>query len=238
MEKPDPTAVDHLLVVDDDPELLRFLLDDLQAEGWSCTGVLNGQEALMRLRQERFDLVVLDWGLPDFAGTEICQRLRRIGDQTPVLMLTARADTGDRVMALDMGADDHLSKPFEIAELHARVRALLRRGHYQRQRSDGDCLQLGNLTMALLTRQVRRGERTINLSQREFDLLAFLVRRAGEVIPRQEILDGVWGSPFVGDPNTLDVYVGYLRRKLESSDEPRLLHTVRGVGFMAREELH
>jgi len=182
--------------------------------------------------------VVLDWGLPDFAGTEICQRLRRSGDQTPVLMLTARADTGDRVMALDMGADDHLSKPFEIAELHARVRALLRRGHYQQHRSDGDCLQLGNLTMALLTRQVHRGERAINLSQREFDLLAFLVRRAGEVIPRQEILDGVWGSPFVGDPNTLDVYVGYLRRKLESSDEPRLLHTVRGVGFMAREELH
>lgn len=234
--------MDHLLVVDDDPELLRFLLDDLQAEGWSCTGVLNGQEALMRLRQERFDLVVLDWGLPDFAGTEICQRLRRSGDQTPVLMLTARADTGDRVMALDMGADDHLSKPFEIAELHARVRALLRRGHYQQHRSDGDCLQLGNLTMALLTRQVHRGERAINLSQREFDLLAFLVRRAGEVIPRQEILDGVWGSPFVGDPNTLDVYVGYLRRKLESSDEPRLLHTVRGVGFMARamarEERH
>lgn len=227
--------MDHLLVVDDDPELLRFLLDDLQAEGWSCTGVLNGQEALMRLRQERFDLVVLDWGLPDFAGTEICQRLRRSGDQIPVLMLTARADTGDRVMALDMGADDHLSKPFEIAELHARVRALLRRGHYQQHRSDGDCLQLGNLTMALLTRQVHRGERTINLSQREFDLLAFLVRRAGEVIPRQEILDGVWGSPFVGDPNTLDVYVGYLRRKLESSNEPRLLHTVRGVGFMARE---
>ena len=234
--------MDHLLVVDDDPELLRFLLDDLQAEGLSCTGVLNGQEALMRLRQERFDLVVLDWGLPDFAGTEICQRLRRSGDQTPVLMLTARADTGDRVMALDMGADDHLSKPFEIAELHARVRALLRRGHYQQQRSDGDCLQLGNLTMALLTRQVHRGGRAINLSQREFDLLAFLVRRAGEVIPRQEILDGVWGSPFVGDPNTLDVYVGYLRRKLESSDEPRLLHTVRGVGFMARamarEERH
>lgn len=234
--------MDHLLVVDDDPELLRFLLDDLQAEGWSCTGVLNGQEALMRLRQERFDLVLLDWGLPDFAGTEICQRLRRSGDQTPVLMLTARADTGDRVMALDMGADDHLSKPFEIAELHARVRALLRRGHYQQHRSDGDCLQLGNLTMALLTRQVHRGERAINLSQREFDLLAFLVRRAGEVIPRQEILDGVWGSPFVGDPNTLDVYVGYLRRKLESSDEPRLLHTVRGVGFMARamarEERH
>ncbi|EAQ68132.1 two-component system response regulator RR class II (RRII)-CheY-OmpR [Synechococcus sp. RS9909] len=227
--------MDHLLVVDDDPELLRFLLDDLQAEGLSCTGVLNGQEALMRLRQERFDLVVLDWGLPDFAGTEICQRLRRSGDQTPVLMLTARADTGDRVMALDMGADDHLSKPFEIAELHARVRALLRRGHYQQHRSDGDCLQLGDLTMALLTRQVRRGERTINLSQREFDLLAFLLRRAGEVIPRQEILDGVWGSPFVGDPNTLDVYVGYLRRKLESSDQPRLLHTVRGVGFMARE---
>ena len=226
--------MDHLLVVDDDPELLRFLLDDLQAEGLRCTGVLNGQEALMRLRQERFDLVVLDWGLPDFDGVEICRRLRRTGDTTPVLMLTAHDALEERVKALDAGADDFLTKPFELEELHARVRAQLRRHGYAAERDATASLELGDLSIDLIRREVKRGESAINLSQREFDLLVCLVQEAGKVLPRQQILETVWGAPFVGDPNALNVYMGYLRRKLERSGLPQLLHTTRGVGFMAR----
>ena len=224
----------RLLIVDDDPELLQFLLDELNAEGWSCSGVLNGQDALVSLRTNRFDLVVMDWTLPDFEGTEICQRLRRSGDRTPVLMLTARADTSERVMALDQGADDHLSKPFELSELHARVRALLRRSHYIGEQRAPETLELADLSIDLLNRTVTRRDRLITLSPKEFELLRFLIENAGTVQQRQSILDAVWGDPFVGDPNTLDVYMGYLRKKVENPDSPQLLHTVRGVGFIAR----
>jgi len=229
-------ASHRLLIVDDDPDLLQFLLDELGTETVDSNGAGSGSEALHQLRQEQFDLVVLDWGLPDITGVEICRRLRSSGDITPVLMLTARDALTERVSALDAGADDYLSKPFALEELHARVRALLRRSLYQRGRDEDERLSLADLSLELVTRDVRRGERSINLSQREFDLLVFLLKRAGEVIPRQQILDGVWGTPFVGDPNTLDVYMGYLRRKLEAKGSSRLLHTVRGVGFIAREE--
>ena len=227
-------ATAPLLLVDDDPELLQFLLDELQGAGHSCTGVNSGQEALMQLRSQQFALVLLDWGLPDFNGVEICRRLRRSGDTTPVLMLTAHDALEERVTALDAGADDYLTKPFELDELHARVRAQLRRRRYDESHTDAQTLSLGDLTIDLISRAVQRGERKIQLSQREFDLLVCLVQHANTVLPRQQILEAVWGAPFVGDPNTLDVYVGYLRRKLESSGTAQLLHTSRGVGFMAR----
>lgn len=228
------SVTERLLVVDDDPDLLAFLLDDLEGEGWCCQGVLNGQEALVKLRQASFALVVLDWGLPDFDGVEICRRLRSSGDTTPVLMLTAHDALDERVAALDAGADDFLTKPFELEELHARVRAQLRRHGYDSQRDATSSLELGDLSIDLISRDVKRGESAINLSQREFDLLVCLVQEAGKVLPRQQILETVWGAPFVGDPNALDVYMGYLRRKLERSGLPQLLHTSRGVGFMAR----
>ena len=228
------SVTERLLVVDDDPDLLAFLLDDLEEEGWCCQGVLNGQEALVQLRQASFALVVLDWGLPDFDGVEICRRLRSSGDTTPVLMLTAHDALDERVAALDAGADDFLTKPFELEELHARVRAQLRRHGYAAQRDATSNLELGDLSIDLIRREVKRGESAINLSQREFDLLVCLVQEAGTVLPRQQILETVWGHPFVGDPNALDVYMGYLRRKLEQSGQPQLLHTARGVGFMAR----
>ena len=225
----------RLLIVDDDPELLKFLVDELSAAGYHCTGCSNGQDALLRLRQETFQLVLLDWTLPDFSGVELCRRLRSSNDTTPVLMLTARDDIDERVQALDAGVDDYLTKPFNLKELHARVRARLRRGGYGEQRSrSADVLVLDDLTIDPVERCVRRGERTIALSQREFELLCFLVRHADAVQSRQTILEAIWGSPFVGDPNTLDVYMGYLRKKLERSGSAQLLHTVRGVGFMAR----
>ena len=225
----------RLLIVDDDPELLRFLVDELSATGHQCIGCDNGQDALLRWRQESFDLVVLDWTLPDFSGVELCRRLRSSGNTTPVLMLTARDDVDERVQALDAGVDDYLTKPFNLKELHARVRARLRRGGYE-QNALGEAkpLELGNLQIDPIKRSVIRSGREIHLSQREFELLWFLVKQADKVQSRQIILDAVWGSSFVGDPNTLDVYMGYLRKKVESRGQQKLLHTVRGVGFMAR----
>ena len=228
-------AVSRLLIVDDDPELLRFLLDELSGAGHHCTGCDNGQDALLSLRQESFDLVVMDWTLPDFSGIELCRRLRASNNTTPVLMLTARDDVDERVQALDAGVDDYLTKPFDLKELHARVRARLRRGGYEQDaRRENETLQLGDLRVDPIERLVQRGDRAIALSQREFELLLFLVKHAEEVQSRQTILDVVWGAPFVGDPNTLDVYMGYLRKKVEVKGEAQLLHTVRGVGFMAR----
>ena len=230
------SAADHrLLIVDDDPELLRFLLEELRGADHHCTGCDNGQDALVKLRQETFDLAVLDWTLPDFSGVELCRRLRRSGNTTPVLMLTARDDVDERVQALDAGVDDYLTKPFNLKELHARVRARLRRGGYEQEaRGEFKGVELGDLLLDPIERRVQRGERCIALSQREFELLLFLVKNAGDVQSRQTILDAVWGAPFVGDPNTLDVYMGYLRKKVEAKGEAQLLHTVRGVGFMAR----
>ena len=225
----------QLLIVDDDPELLRFLVEEMGHAGHHCTGCDNGQDALVLLRTESFDLVLLDWTLPDFTGVELCRRLRRSANTTPVLMLTARDDVDEQVQALDAGVDDYLTKPFNLKELHARVRAQLRRGGYEQvARGHANNLELGDLRLDPIERHVQRGARPIALSQREFELLHFLVKNADDVQSRQTILDAVWGAPFVGDPNTLDVYMGYLRKKVEAQGEPQMIHTVRGVGFMAR----
>ena len=225
----------HLLIVDDDPELLKLLHQSLSQSDIHCCTAADGREALALIRERSFDLVVLDWTLPDLSGIAVLQRMRSTGVRTPVLMLTAR-DDDERVKALDAGADDYLTKPFELKELQARVRAQLRRGLYATADNTTAQLELGDLRIDLLSRTVQRGERQLNLSQREFELLCFLVREPNRVHSRQSILDGVWGSPFIGDPNTLDVYLGYLRRKVERTGQAQLLHTVRGVGVMARWE--
>ena len=223
----------RLVIVDDDPELLQFLMEELKGAGYDCVGVDNGQEALLHLRQNTVDLALLDWSLPDLSGVEICARLRRTDDRTPVLMLTARDGIEERVHALDTGVDDYLVKPFDVKELHARVRACLRRSALTAP-AGGEILNLGDLELNVIERTVQRGARGIELSQREFDLLRHLLQHSGTVLERGEILNAVWGEPFIGDPNTLDVYMGYLRKKVERSGEPQLLHTVRGVGFIAR----
>ena len=222
----------RLLVVDDDPELREFLLGELAMEGYACEAAASGQSALQALRGQSWDLVLLDWSLPDFSGVEVCERLRATGVTTPVLMLTAHDEVAERVRALDAGADDYLTKPFSIAELLARVRAQLRRG--SRNGSEASSFSLADLSVDLLRREVKRDGVVLELSQREFDLLAFLIREPERVHSRQAILEAVWGAPFIGDPNLLDVYVGYLRRKIERSGLPQLVHTVRGVGFTLR----
>jgi len=226
------TPAARVLVVDDDPELREFLLGELAMEGYACEAAASGQSALQALRSQSWDLVLLDWGLPDFSGVEVCERLRATGVTTPVLMLTAHDEVAERVRALDAGADDYLTKPFSIAELLARVRVQLRRS--QLSKGEESQFGLGDLSLDLMRREVKRDGLLIELSQREFELLLFLIREPERVHGRQTILDAVWGSPFIGDPNLLDVYVGYLRRKIERPGLPQLIHTVRGVGFTLR----
>lgn len=223
-----------VLVVDDDPELRQFLRQELEHEGYGCNTAASGTQALTKIRSRQWDLVVLDWTLPDFSGVEVCRRMRATQDSTPVLMLTARDDVKERVEALDAGADDYLTKPFSIEELLARVRARLRRKGLDQTGSDG-LLRLGDLELNPASHEVQRGGEIITLTVREFELLQHLLEHSGQVRKRQEILEAVWGPTFVGDDNLLDVYVRYLRRKLEPSGKPTLIQTVRGVGFMAKE---
>jgi len=224
----------RLLIVDDDPELRRFLVGELAAEGHRCREAATGQAALTQIRSEPPDLVLLDWTLPDFSGVEVCRRLRASALATPVLMLTARDDVRERVEALDAGADDYLTKPFSIEELLARVRAQLRRGQMASAAADAP-LVCADLVLEPASHTVSRGGRPIQLSAREFELLAVLLQEPGRVQPRQRILEAVWGAPFVGDPSLLDVYIRYLRRKIEADGLPTLIQTVRGVGFLIRE---
>ena len=224
-------ATAQLLLVDDDPELLQFLREELEGAGHGCVAVACGQEALLQLRQHAFALVVLDWGLPDFDGVEICRRLRRSGDTTPVLMLTAHDALDERVAALDAGADDYLVKPFALEELLARLRARLRTGA---DAGADDRLQLDDLVLDLGGRRVERRGRGVELSRTEFDLLEVLVRNAGVVLNREQLYAAVWDGELDTDSKTLDVYVGYLCRKLEAEGGSRLVHTVRGVGYVAR----
>jgi two-component system response regulator MprA len=221
-----------VLIVDDDVRLVEMLRRTLAYEGYRVITASDGQEALARVQEQRPDVVVLDWLMPKLDGLTVIQRLRMAGDATPVLMLTARDAVEDRVAGLDSGADDYLVKPFAPAELLARVRALLRRAE---PAADEKPLSFADLWLDPVTRETRRGDRTFTLSRREFDLLAFFLRNPRRVLPRSRILEAVWGHDFDGYDSVLDVYIGYLRAKTEAGGEPRLIHTVRGVGYVLRE---
>ena len=228
----------RVLVIDDEPRLTELLSLELDVEGYDVDIASDGAAGLIRSRSEPTpDLIILDWNLPDFNGIDICQRIRAGGICTPILMLT---EVSDRVTALDAGVDDYLIKPFSIDELMARLRAMQRRAEAFSGggESGQDIVQLtvADLSMDIRTRDVKRAGRSIQLSVKEYDLLNFLMRGAGRVLERQEIMRGVWGENFFGDDNLLDVYIRYLRQKIESKDAPTLIHTVRGVGFILREE--
>jgi two-component system response regulator MprA len=224
----------RLLIVDDDPSLRQFLRTELELEGYSCQEASTGQQALALIRGEPWDLLLLDWTLPDFSGVEICRRLRASHNPTPVLMLTGVDGIEDRVRALDAGADDYLVKPFSIEELLARLRALQRRSNSQEGAQAPQLLRLANLELNTASREVRRGDRAISLSGKEYQLLLELLRQANAVVERQALLAAVWGEDFYGDANVLDVYIRYLRQKLESKGQPTLIQTVRGVGYMLK----
>jgi len=221
----------RVLVVDDDPAVCASIDRALRLEGYVVETAGTGQRALDSLVSSQPDAVVLDLQLPDIDGIEVCRRLREAGDDTPVLMLTARDAIDDRVQGLDAGADDYLVKPFALAELLARLRALLRR----RSGTEGEILRFGDLSLDLGTREARRGDRAFTLTRIEFDLLELFLRHPRQVLTRDIILERVWGYDFDSGTNSLAVYVGYLRRKTEAGGETRYIHTVRGVGYALRE---
>lgn len=222
-----------ILVVDDEPAVRQALQRALGFEGYTVHTAEDGRGALDAMLAEPVDAVLLDVTMPGVDGLEVCRRLRSAGDRTPILMLTARHATADRVAGLDAGADDYLVKPFALEELLARVRALLRRATPD-QRAD-EVLEVADLSLEPATRIVRRGERAIELTRTEFSLLELLLRNAGQVLTRDVIFDRVWGYDFGVNSNSLEVYIGYLRRKTELEGEARLIHTVRGVGYVLRE---
>lgn len=233
--KQSPQRQYQLLIVVDDPELRRFLVGELQAEGYATSEAANGQGALVQIRESPWDLVILDWTLADFSGVEVCRRLRSSGGTVPVLMLTARDDVRERVEALDSGADDFITKPFSIEELRARVRARLRRSGLSSHTSTGERLSLGGLVVNTASREVSRNGIAIHLTVREYDLLLCLLREPNQVHSRARIIKTVWGENHFGDDNLLDVYIRYLRKKVEEKGQPTLIQTVRGVGFMLKE---
>jgi two-component system response regulator MprA len=221
-----------ILVVDDDRKITDMLRRTLIYEGYRVATAADGEEALIKAQSERPDLVVLDWLMPRLNGLETARMLREAGP-APILMLTARDAVEQRVEGLNSGADDYLVKPFAPEELLARIRALLRRTDTTEK---GSTLTYADLTLDPLTRETRRGARSFNLTPKEFDLLMYLMRHPRQVVPRDRILQDVWGYDFDGNGNVLEVYVGYLRTKTEAGGEVRLIHTVRGVGYALREE--
>jgi two-component system, OmpR family, response regulator MprA len=222
----------RILVVDDEPAVREAVERALRLEGHDVLLAADGQEALGALDSRPPDAIVLDVLMPRVDGLELCRRMRRRGDRTPVLMLTARDAVSDRVAGLDAGADDYLIKPFALEELLARVRALLRRAGPD---DEHGALRFGDLALDPLAHEVRRGERTIELTRTEFLLLDLFMRHPRQVLTRSVIFENVWGYDFGPRSNSLEVYMGYLRRKTEAEGEPRLLHTVRGVGYVLRE---
>ena len=220
-----------ILVAEDDRAVRDAVERALSFEGYSVITARDGSEALQRLLNDKPDLVVLDVMMPIVDGLETCRRLRAAGSAVPVLMLTARTEVADRVAGLDAGADDYLAKPFALEELLARMRALLRRS----SGLSGDMHRVGDLVVDPEARTVRRTGIDISLTKTEFDLLELLVENAGVVLSREKIYEHIWGYDFETTSNSLDVYIGYLRRKTEDGGRSRIVHTVRGVGYVARE---
>lgn len=221
---------ERILIIEDDQAILKLIQRGLAYEGYTVDTATDGRSGLLMARENHPDLVVLDWMLPKMDGLEVCHRIRTGGD-TPILMLTAKDTIQDRVQGLDAGADDYLVKPFNLDELLARVRALLRRTQTTRI----PVLEFVDLSLDTGSRQAARGERVISLTAKEYELLELFLRHPRQVLTREVIFDRVWGYDFGGESNVLEVYIRYLRQKLEAGDEARLIHTVRSVGYVMRE---
>src|SRR5689334_17399502 len=224
----------RVLIVDDEPAVRAALDRALRLDRYEVELAADGAEALDRIAEARQDAVVLDVAMPGIDGLEVCRRLRDAGDRTPVLMLTARDAVDDRVAGLDAGADDYLVKPFALKELKARLRALLRRAESPEE-ENGSLLRYADLTLDRGAWEAKRGTRKLELSRTEFQLLALFLEHPKQVLTRSQIFERVWGYDFGSSSNSLGVYMGYLRRKTELDGEPRLLHTVRGVGYVLRD---
>lgn len=221
---------ERILIIEDDEAIVRVIRRSLAYEGYKVDAAFDGETGLSIAQENKPDLVILDWMLPGMDGLEVCERLRA-SYNLPIIMLTAKDTTQDRVHGLDAGVDDYIVKPFELEELHARIRALLRRTQPERM----PVLSFADLSLDTSTRQATRKNRVITLTAKEYDLLELFLRHPRQVLTRDVIFDRVWGYDFGGESNVLDVYIRYLRQKLEAANEIRLLHTVRGVGYVLRE---
>lgn len=221
----------EILIVEDDPRMAELLRRGLDREGYVATVTHDGLEGLDAALGHEFDVVILDVMIPKMNGFEVARRIRERGCRVPILMLTAKDTSRDIVAGLDTGADDYLTKPFSFEELVARLRAVARRAPIP----NGPLLQAADLTLDPASHQVRRGGRAIDLTPREFQLLALLLRRKGKVLPRESIIEAVWGHTIDVEPNTVDVHLSTLRRKVDRDGEPALIHTIRGVGFSLKE---
>jgi two-component system, OmpR family, response regulator MprA len=227
-----PVASGRVLVVDDEPDVREAVETALELEGHRVAVAVDGLDALTRLGHAEYDAIVLDLLMPHMDGFDVCRRLRAAGNRTPILILTARDSEEDTIRGLDLGADDYLIKPFALGELLARVRALLRR---TRPSGESEPLWFAGLSLDPLTHEVRRGARAIELTRTEYALLELFLRNPRQVLTRGLIMERVWNYDFGPTSNPLEVYISYLRRKTEAGGEPRLIHTVRGVGYALRE---
>jgi two-component system, OmpR family, response regulator ArlR len=224
---------ESILLVEDEVNVIQFMQLELEYEGYEVTTAKDGEEAMARFQEKEWSVILLDWMLPKLDGLEVCRRIRKTS-QVPIIILTARDYVGDKILGLDRGADDYITKPFEIEELLARIRAVLRRVQAQGEKAKEDKLVIENLEVNLKSRRVIREGNEIELTQREFDLLVFLMKHEGEALSREWLLSAVWGYDFAGETNVVDVYIRYLRNKLDRDYEPTLIHTVRGIGYILR----
>jgi two-component system response regulator MprA len=220
----------RVLVVEDEPNIADFIRRGLVYKGYEVDVAASGEEALETARERLPDLVILDLMLPGIDGVEVCRRLRA-ADDVPIIMLTARDALSDKVEGLEAGADDYVTKPFQFAELLARVRATLRR---KEARADAGVISVGDLTIRPLSREVWRNDRSVQLSAREYDLLEYLARHAGQVLSKETLFEKVWGYDFEVESDAVKVYVSYLRKKLNAGGEPDLIHSIRGVGYIVK----
>jgi DNA-binding response OmpR family regulator len=226
---------ESILVAEDEVKIARLLEIELEFEGYSVTKAIDGPHALDLYRSSSWDLIILDIMLPGISGIEVLRRIRSKDKQTPVLLLTAKSSVEDKVSGLDLGANDYITKPFQIEELLARIRAALRVRAEAEKAEGNDRFTIANLKLNEKTREVVRGNRQIELTPREFDLLVYLLSNKRQVLNREQILEAVWGYDFLGDTNVVDVYIRYLRKKIDMPDMPPLIHTIRGVGYVLKE---
>jgi DNA-binding response OmpR family regulator len=222
----------RILLIEDDPKLSKFIEMELGLEGYQVTVAMTGLDGLQLARDTQPDLVILDWMLPEISGLDICTRLRKTGEKMPIIMLTAKDEICDRVTGLNAGADDYLTKPFSFEELLARVKARMRRMYPEAI----DNLQFEDITLSHTAREVHRAGQRVDLTAKEFDLLEFMLCHPQQVLTRDQILESVWGYDFMGESNIIEVYIRALRIKLEVHNSKRLLHTVRGVGYVLRSQ--
>ncbi|NYV63887.1 response regulator transcription factor [Bacillus sp. Gen3] len=225
-----------ILVVEDEQKILRLLEIELEFEGYQVTKAADGLDAFERYRSQKWDLILLDVMLPGISGIELLRRIRAHDQQTPVLLLTAKNSVEDKVSGLDLGANDYITKPFQIEELLARIRAALRiHNRDMGQEENSEWIIVDDLKLNEKSREIYRGEESIELTPREFDLLLYLLKNKRQVLNREQILEGVWGFDFYGDTNVVDVYIRYVRKKIDLPNKSPLIHTIRGVGYVIRE---